>query len=62
MQGRFMERPERVFLLAIGLIFDRVPICLLLMAIASLITIIDRIIFTKKALEGNRKIHESSAV
>jgi CDP-diacylglycerol---glycerol-3-phosphate 3-phosphatidyltransferase len=47
----FMERPERVFLLAIGLIFDRVPICLLLMAISSLITIIDRIIYTKKALE-----------
>jgi phosphatidylglycerophosphate synthase len=49
----FMERPERVFLLAIGLIFDRVPICLLLMAITSLITIIDRILFTRKALEGD---------
>jgi CDP-diacylglycerol--glycerol-3-phosphate 3-phosphatidyltransferase len=48
----FMERPERVFLLAIGLIFNRVPICLLLMAITSLITIIDRIVFTKKALEA----------
>jgi CDP-diacylglycerol--glycerol-3-phosphate 3-phosphatidyltransferase len=48
----FMERPERVILLAIGLIFDRVPICLLLMAIASLITIINRIIYTRKALEG----------
>jgi CDP-diacylglycerol--glycerol-3-phosphate 3-phosphatidyltransferase len=47
----FMERPERVFLLAIGLIFDRVPICLLLMAISSLVTIVDRIIFTKRALE-----------
>ena len=46
----FMERPERVFLLAIGLIFDRVPICLLLMAISSLITIIDRIVYTRKAL------------
>ena len=51
----FMERPERVFLLAIGLIFDRVPICLLLMAISSLITIIDRIVYTRKALEAAEK-------
>jgi phosphatidylglycerophosphate synthase len=49
----FMERPERVFLLAIGLIFDRVPICLLLMAISSLITIIDRIVYTRKTLEDD---------
>jgi CDP-diacylglycerol--glycerol-3-phosphate 3-phosphatidyltransferase len=48
----FMERPERVFLLSIGLIFNRLPICLLLMAISSLITIIDRIVFTRKALEA----------
>ncbi len=50
----FMERPERVFLLAIGLIFDRVPICVLLMAISSLITIIDRIVYTRKVLEDNK--------
>ena len=49
----FMERPERVFLLSIGLIFDRVPICLLLMAISSFITIIDRIIYTRKALKDD---------
>jgi CDP-diacylglycerol--glycerol-3-phosphate 3-phosphatidyltransferase len=48
----FMERPERVILLSIGLVFNRVPICLLLMAISSLITIIDRIVFTRKALEA----------
>jgi phosphatidylglycerophosphate synthase len=48
----FMERPERVFLLSIGLIFNRLPICLLLMVISSLITIIDRIVFTRKALEA----------
>jgi len=48
----FMERPERVFLLSIGLIFNRLPICLLLMAVSSLITIIDRIVFTRKALES----------
>jgi CDP-diacylglycerol--glycerol-3-phosphate 3-phosphatidyltransferase len=47
----FMERPERVILLAIGLFFDRVPICLLLMAITSFITIIDRIIYTQKELK-----------
>jgi phosphatidylglycerophosphate synthase len=47
----FMERPERVILMAIGLVFNRLPICLLLMAISSLITIIDRIIFTKRELE-----------
>jgi CDP-diacylglycerol--glycerol-3-phosphate 3-phosphatidyltransferase len=46
----FMERPERVILLAIGLLFDRVPICLLLMSAASLITIIDRIIYTNLQL------------
>ncbi|HSE43228.1 MAG TPA: CDP-alcohol phosphatidyltransferase family protein [Acidobacteriota bacterium] len=47
----FMERPERVFLLAIGLFFNRVPICLLIMAITSLITIIDRIVFTQQELK-----------
>lgn len=46
----FMERPERVILLAIGLLFNRVPICLLLMAIASLIIIIDRMIYTHQQL------------
>lgn len=47
----FMERPERVILLAIGLVFNRVPICLLLMAISSFITIIDRIIYTQRELK-----------
>lgn len=47
----FMERPERVFLLAIGLFFDRVPICLLLMAISSFITIIDRIVYTQREIK-----------
>jgi len=47
----FMERPERVILLAIGLLFNRVPICMLLMAIASLIAIIDRIVYTRHELE-----------
>jgi len=51
----FMERPERVILMAIGLVFNRLPICLLLMAISSLITIIDRIIFTRRALETSGK-------
>jgi CDP-diacylglycerol--glycerol-3-phosphate 3-phosphatidyltransferase len=51
----FMDRPDRVILLAIGLIFDRVPICLLLMAVSSLITIIDRIYFTRRALEGRER-------
>ncbi len=46
-----MERPERVILLAIGLVFNRVPVCLLLMLVSSLITIIDRIIYTRKELE-----------
>ena len=47
----FMERPERVILLAIGLLWNRVPICVLLMAISSFITIIDRIVYTKEQLE-----------
>jgi len=46
----FMERPERVILLAIGLFANRVPICLLLMAIASLIAILDRIVYTRSEL------------
>jgi CDP-diacylglycerol--glycerol-3-phosphate 3-phosphatidyltransferase len=46
----FMERPERVILLSIGLVFDRVPICLLLMAISSFITIVDRIFYTRRRL------------
>jgi CDP-diacylglycerol--glycerol-3-phosphate 3-phosphatidyltransferase len=47
----FMERPERVFLLAIGLVFNRVPICLLLMVISSIIIIVDRIYLTRRELE-----------
>lgn len=47
----FMERPERVILLAIGLLFNRIPICLLLMSLSSLITIIDRIVYTRRELE-----------
>jgi CDP-diacylglycerol--glycerol-3-phosphate 3-phosphatidyltransferase len=47
----FMERPERVFLLAIGLFANRVPICLLIMAITSLITIIDRIVYTQQEIK-----------
>ena len=47
----FMERPERVFLLAIGLFLDRVPICLLVMAITSFITIVNRIIYTQRELK-----------
>jgi CDP-diacylglycerol--glycerol-3-phosphate 3-phosphatidyltransferase len=47
----FMERPERVILLAIGLVFNRVPICLLLMVASSLITILDRIVYTRQELE-----------
>ena len=47
----FMERPERVILLAIGLLANRVPICLLLMAISSFITIIDRLIYTQRELK-----------
>jgi phosphatidylglycerophosphate synthase len=46
----FMERPERVILLAIGLFANRVPICLLLMAISSFIAIVDRVVYTKSEL------------
>lgn len=51
----FMERPERVCLLAIGLLFNRVPFCLLLMTITSFITIIDRIIFTRQELKRSKR-------
>jgi CDP-diacylglycerol--glycerol-3-phosphate 3-phosphatidyltransferase len=47
----FMERPERVILLSIGLLWNRVPISLLLMAVTSFITIIDRIVYTNRALK-----------
>jgi CDP-diacylglycerol--glycerol-3-phosphate 3-phosphatidyltransferase len=46
----FMERPERVILLSIGLVFNRVPICLLLMVISSFITIVDRLVYTRREL------------
>lgn len=46
----FMERPERVILLSIGLVFNRVPICLLLMFLSSFITILDRMIYTRRQL------------
>jgi CDP-diacylglycerol---glycerol-3-phosphate 3-phosphatidyltransferase len=47
----FMERPERVILLGIGLFFNRIPICLLLMSISSFITIIDRIVYTQRQIK-----------
>ena len=51
----FMERPERVILLAIGLIFNRVPVCLLLMLIASVVIILNRISYTKQELQQHKE-------
>lgn len=50
----FMERPERVILLSIGLVSNRLPICLLIMAVFSLIIIVHRIFHTKTELEKLR--------
>ncbi len=52
----FMERPERVVLLAIGLLSNTVPICLLLMSISSFITIVDRILYTRQQLEETEAV------
>ena len=42
----FMERPERVVLMIIGALFDRMPEVLWVIAVLSNLTVIHRMIFT----------------
>ncbi len=44
----FMERPERVVLIIIGALFDRMAPVLWLIAVLSNITVIHRILFTRQ--------------
>jgi CDP-diacylglycerol--glycerol-3-phosphate 3-phosphatidyltransferase len=44
----FLERPERVVLIIIGAVFDRMAPVLWLIAVLSNVTVIHRIIFTRK--------------
>ena len=46
LQGRFMERPERLVLIIIGALFNRMAPVLWLIAVLSTITVIHRIRYT----------------
>ncbi len=48
----FMERPERIVLLIIGAVFDRMAPVLWVIAVISNITVIHRIVYTRSVLQG----------
>jgi CDP-diacylglycerol--glycerol-3-phosphate 3-phosphatidyltransferase len=48
----FMERPERIVLLIIGALFDRMAPVLWVIAVISNITVIHRILYTRTILRG----------
>jgi len=63
MQGRLPERPERVVLLIIGGLFDRMAPVLWVLAVLSNLTVIHRMIYTwreTKQLEDAQRARASS--
>lgn len=57
----FWERPERLGLLILGAVFNRVPIALLILAIGPNVTVVHRIWHTWKETEGRRAAAERDA-
>ena len=57
----FWERPERLGLMILGAVFNRIPIALLILAIGSNVTVIHRIWHTWKETEGRRAAAELAA-
>jgi CDP-diacylglycerol---glycerol-3-phosphate 3-phosphatidyltransferase len=57
----FWERPERLGLLILGAVVNRVPIALLILAIGPNVTVIHRIWHTWKETEGRRVAAEQNA-
>jgi CDP-diacylglycerol--glycerol-3-phosphate 3-phosphatidyltransferase len=56
----FLERPERVVLIIIGALFDRMAPVLWLIAVLSNVTVIHRILYTRQVAR-NRAAHTHEA-
>ena len=55
----FMERPERIVLFMIGAFTNRMAAVLWVILILSIFTVVDRIYFTWRELNGSRKVEET---
>lgn len=49
-----LERPERLVLLFIGLLFNVLPYIVLILAVLTHVTVIQRMLFVRKALISNQ--------
>jgi CDP-diacylglycerol---glycerol-3-phosphate 3-phosphatidyltransferase len=58
----FWERPERLGLMILGTVLNRLPIALIILAIGTNFTVIHRIYHTWKETEGNRRSVEQAVV
>ncbi|MFZ0640886.1 MAG: CDP-alcohol phosphatidyltransferase family protein [Candidatus Acidiferrales bacterium] len=58
----FWERPERLGLMILGAVLNRLPIALMILAIGTNFTVIHRIYHTWKETEGNRRAAEQAVV
>lgn len=58
----FWERPERLGLMILGTVLNRLPIALIILAIGTNFTVIHRIYHTWKETEGNRRSAEQAVV
>lgn len=58
----FWERPERLGLLILGAVFNRVPIALLILAIGPNVTVVHRIWHTWKETEGRRAAERDASI
>ncbi len=57
----FMERPERLVLLIMGGVFNRMAQVLWVIAMISTITVIHRVVYTWQELRAGRSLPEASA-
>lgn len=57
----FWERPERLGLMILGAVLNRVPIALIILAIGTNFTVVHRIYHTWKETEGGRRALDESA-
>jgi CDP-diacylglycerol---glycerol-3-phosphate 3-phosphatidyltransferase len=58
----FMERPERIVLVIIGALFNRMAPVLWVIAVLSTVTVIHRIIHTWRRTKDMRPVHEEPAI
>ena len=54
----FMERPERIVLFMIGAFTNRMAAVLWVIGVLSVVTVVDRIYFTWRELNGSKKVEE----